>query len=210
MDEQPVESITDEPVESIADDAPEQPVGSDGPGQETAPVGDGGTEGKTEGEDGGVGGEEPYTLTAPEGFAIGQDVLKSFTESARGAKLTKEQAEAMLGWQKKIYDQNVEAQKAMRQEVISGWQKQMLNDAEFGGKNYRKTIADARYALKVYDQSGELKKLLKDMDADYHPAIIKALALAGAGIREHELTRGNSHGGRGEDKPLEDRMWPGM
>ena len=36
MDEQSIENITDESVESIADDVSEQSAGPDGPGQETA------------------------------------------------------------------------------------------------------------------------------------------------------------------------------
>lgn len=210
MDEQSIENITDESVESIADDVSEQSAGPDGPGQETAPAGDGKAEGQDEGENGSGDGEDPYTLSAPEGFAIGEDALKAFTDSAKGAKLSKQQAEAMLSWHKEFHEQQMKARAALEQEVISGWQKQMLDDPEFGGKNYKKTVADARYALKVYDQSGELKKLLKDMKADFHPAIIKALAMAGAGLREHDVVGENTHGGRGERAPLEDRMWPGM
>ena len=152
---------------------------------------------------------EPYELTAPEGFNIPEENLKSFAEAAQKAGLSKEQAEAMLAWHKGQDEAIRKASAIAEQQVIAGWQKEIMDDPEFGGAKYKETIADARRALRFADPDGSLRKLLKDMKADYHPVVVRAVARIGRGMAEDKVV-GNPLGRGVADTPLEDRMWPGM
>ena len=126
---------------------------------------------------------EPYELTAAEDFPIPQEQLSSFTETCRGAGLTKAQAEAVLNWHRAQYQEDTAWRQQQERETRQAWDKEILEDREFGGtvRNYRETVAAARRALDAIDTDGALRKLLKDTQGQFHPAVVRSLARAGAG-----------------------------
>ena len=171
-DDQPVDDGTspvDAGPEGIADEA--KPEGGENPEGEAKP------EGKAE--------PEAYELSAGEDFPMPEENLKSFTEACRGAGLTKEQAEAVLGWHKAQYG---DWQKTVAQEekaTLEGWNKEIQGDAEFGGAHWKQTVADARKAFDVVDVDGSLRQMLRDTKYQHNPAVIRAVARLGRMMQEH-------------------------
>lgn len=150
---------------------------------------------------------EDWELAIPEDFQIPEDNLKSFVEAAKKSGLTKEQAAAMLDWHKGFH---VEVQNFMVQEqakTIKNWRDAMAKDPEFGGSNFKGTVAAARRALAEFDEDGSVRKLLRETGQQENPAIIKIIARVGRAMGEHKFIGGN---GDSSKKPLHERMYPTM
>ena len=198
-----VESVADDELESVADE------GEGGSGQ------DGGEDSSTvSSEEESGGGEqqkaESFELKASEDFPVPEENLKSFAEAAMKVGMTKEQAEAMLGWHREWHQHITKQQSIAESQLIAGWQREILDDPEFGGQNYKATIADGRRALREFDPDGSLRRVLKEMRADFHPVVVRAIARVGRSMREHNIVGASNGGGNRERVPLEERMWPDM
>lgn len=194
--------IADEPQEEtggIADD-PGQGKGDDGQDKK-----EGGGE-----KDGGKQQEpEAYELTAPEDFPLPAGNLDSFTARARELGLTKEQAEGMLAWHREFHGDVTKAMQQRESAVLQGWAKEIRGDKEFGGDNWKETLADSRRALAAFDPDGSLRALLRDSKYQNNPTIIRAVARIGRAMKEHDFV-GQNGAGKSRDIPLEERMYPDM
>lgn len=207
-EEEVMESIAEEPVESIADaepadgaetapkEAPETPA----EGAETAPEGQQDAEKPAEPED--------YRLEAGEDFNVPQENLQSFEKACKDAKLSKAQAEALLGWHKSFAGDVAKYQQQQEAETVKAWQTEILKDPEFGGQSWKATVADSRRALAEFDTDGRLRAFLKAAHADYHPDVVRCIARVGRAMREDKIV--TSKGNGNSVKALEDRMWPDM
>ena len=200
-----------ETMESVADDAPVESIAEDDASDAPEsiaeePKGDNEVEDDVKLE---VKEQQEYELAASEDFPVPEENLKSFTAAARKAGLTKEQAEAMLNWHKGFHGDVVKAQGQRMQALVTGWQKQIMADPEIGGEKWKESVAASRKALAAFDTEGELRNLLKEMNADYHPAVVRVISRVGRAMGEHEFVGAKSGGGR-RDTPLEERMWPNM
>lgn len=204
-DEMTTETIASEPApESIADETKPESIADD------APSGD--DEKKDEPKDapkdeGKKEEEKPadWELAAPEDFPLPEENLKSFVEVAKKLGLSKEQAEGMLGWHK---DFNQAAQDFAKQEqarIVGAWDKEIMQDKDFGGANLKGTIADARKALGQFDPDGSLRAMLRQTGYDRNPAIIRVVARVGKAMGEHDFIGGN--GGGKTKTPLEERIY---
>lgn len=195
-----MESVADdEPVESIAEEEAPESI-ADAP-EESAEAGEAEAKPETKPDD--------YELAASEDFPVPEENLKSFTAAAKKAGLTKQQAEAILEWHKGFHGDVVRAQQQQSQALVAGWQKQIMADPEIGGEKWKESVAASRKALAAFDTEGELRHLLKEMRADYHPAVVRVISRVGRAMGEHEFVGAKSGGGRRET-PLEERMWPNM
>jgi len=212
-EDQQLESVAEEAMDSIADEEPEAPAEGAEQAQEgqQAPAE---SEAQAEGEkpaEGQQAAEKPapedYTLEAGEGFNVPADNLKSFTEACKAAGLTKVQAEAMLSWHRGFAGDVAKAQAQQESAMLKGWQEQIMADPEIGGAQWKATVADCRRALAWADTDGSLRQLLKETHADFNPAVIKSIARIGRAMREDNFITGK---GGGSAKALEDRMWPDM
>ena len=137
-----------------------------------------------------------------------EENLKSFSAACREAGLSKEQAEKILGWHKGQYRETQAIAAQQEQQVLEGWQREILADADFGGRNYKATVADARRAFQAFDPDGELRAMLRDSKYQFHPTVVRAVARVGRAMGEHGFVGRNGEGT--EDKPLEERMYPNM
>lgn len=213
-DEAQLESVAEEAMDSIADDAPEAPEeGAEQAqeGQQTPAEGEAKPEGEAPAEgqqDAQKPAPEDYTLEAGEGFNVPEDNLKSFTEACRKAGLTKAQAEAMLSWHRDFAGDVQKLQTQQESATLKAWQEQILKDEEIGGANWKAAVADSRRALAHFDTDGSLRQLLKQTHADYNPAVVRCIARIGRAMREDQFV--TSKGGGNHAKALEDRMWPDM
>lgn len=197
----------------FADEAPESGTDSRGFADETPSAGQDGT--TSQGQD--TGGEdgtsptpaaepEPYELTAPDDFPIPGETLQRYTAKARELGLTKAQAEGMLQWHKR-YDTDVrQYQRQAETQMLTDWGKQIGADPEFGGANLKTTMADASRALKLFDNDGSLRQLLIDSKAQFHPAVIRAMARVGKAMGEDVFASGGKSSKT--EIPLEERMYP--
>ena len=213
-DEAQLESVAEEAMDSIADDAPEAPEEVPAEGAESAPKeapetpGEGAEtapEGQQEAE---KPAPEDYTLETGEEFNVPEANLRSFQDACKKAGLTKAQAEAMLGWHRDFAGDVAKAQAQQESAMLAGWQKQIMNDPEIGGAQWKAAVADSRRALAHFDTDGSLRALLKQTHADYNPAVVRCIARIGRAMREDQFV--TSKGGGTNAKALEDRMWPDM
>lgn len=220
--------MDDEKIESIVEEVPENATESDVPhdnggvgsiadvegdtaSDETSPQGSSASDSSEASESGAESEkeEEPYELAASEDFPMPDENLKSFTDVCRKSGMTKEQAEAVLGWHREQYKGMLAYNTQQEKQVLAAWDKEISSDAEYGGKNYRQTVADARRALKTFDGDGALRRMLVETKYDRNPTIIRAIARIGRAMGEHGFVGQNGEG-KAEQKPLEDRMYPNM
>lgn len=212
----------DESVENgIADEVREEPASRDGQAveggiadEETSPEGiadegPGAPEKNAEPE-GQAEKQEPedYELAASEDFPMPEENLKSFSAACREAGLTRAQAERILGWHKGQYQETQAFAAQQEKQVLDGWNREILADRDFGGRNYKATVADARRALQAFDPDGELRAFLRESKYQFNPTVIRAAARVGRMMGEHGLVAQNGEGK--EEKPLEERMYPNM
>lgn len=155
-----------------------------------------GDSGKTDGE----GKPEPYELTAPEGFDVPEDNLKGFSALCNELGMTKEQAEKMLDWHKAQYEQNTAYAAQQEAQVLQGWAKDIQADPEFGGANWRGTLADARRALDRFDTDGSLREFLRETKFQHHPQVIRVVARVGRAMGEHGFVGQNGEGGQADSE----------
>ena len=188
--------------EGIADEAQASPGGiaDEEPGAPEKNAEPEGQSGKKEPED--------YELAASEDFPMPEENLKSFSAACREAGLTREQAERILGWHKGQYRETQEYVAQQEQRTLDGWNREILEDREFGGWNYKATVADARRALQAFDHDGELRAFLRESKYQFNPTVIRALARVGRAMGEHGFVA--QQGAGREEKPLEERMYPNM
>ena len=214
MAEDQLESVAEDAMDSIADEAPEEAPAEGAEqaqeGQQAPAEGEAQAEGEKPAEgqqEAQKPAPEDYTLEAGEGFNVPEDNLKSFTEACKAAKLSKAQAEAMLSWHRGFAGDVQKLQAQQESAMLAGWQKQIMEDPEIGGGQWKATVADCRRALAWADTDGSLRQLLKETHADYNPAVVRCIARIGRAMREDRFITGK---GGGSAKALEDRMWPDM
>lgn len=202
-DEAPVESIADEPVEAseTAQDAKGgEQAQTAGPAADNAPEGQQDAQKEAETED--------YSFEPTDDFQVPKENLDSFAKACKDAKLSKSQAEALLNWHKSFAGDVSKLQAQQQEQQIKAWQSEILQDSEFGGQQWKATVADSRKALAAFDADGSLRKLLRDAHVDYHPAVVRCIARVGRAMGEDKFI---SSKGRGNTSvPLEDRLWPDM
>ena len=150
---------------------------------------------------------EPYELAAPEGFDVPEDNLKGFSDVCNKAGITKAQAEQLLAWHHEQHKLNVDFSSQQEAKVLEGWKQDILSDKEFGGKNYKATVADARRAFQVIDPDGSLREFLRESKGQYHPEVIRAVARVGRMMGEHGFVGQNGEGNSAAKAPLWKRMY---
>ena len=213
-EDQQLESVAEEAMDSSADEEPEAPAegaeqaqeGQQAPAEaEAKPEGEAPAEGQQEAQ---KAEPEDYVLEAGEDFAVPEDNLKSFTAACKKAGLTKAQAEAMLGWHRDFAGDVSRLQAQQESATLKAWQEQILHDEEIGGARWKAAVADSRRALAHFDTDGSLRALLKQTHADYNPAVVRCIARIGRAMREDKFVTSKGRGT--ESVPLEDRLWPNM
>jgi len=203
--------IADEVEESIAeDDAGGAGGGTDDAGEGSS-AGEAGSKSEGEGGKNADGqGEQPYTLSAPEGFPIPEENLKSFCGAAHKAGLTKEQAEAMLGWHRELHEKTAQANEARAKAVYAEWDKEIHDDPKYGGQHYKASFAKARKGVAFGEEiSPGFRKFLVDTGADKNPHVFRIACELGMLTNEDGIV-GGSKGRSRSDIPLENRLWPDM
>lgn len=141
-----------------------------------------------------AGAPERYTFTAPEGTEYDSDVLAAFSGAAKGANLTQDAAQQLIGKMAPV----LAARQADQVKAIhNGWLDASKVDKEFGGEKLPENLGIARKALDKF-ATPELKSLLDDTGLGNHPEMIRLLFRAGKAISEDTFVGGS---GSGSGKP---------
>lgn len=180
------------------------------PAQQTAPAADGTqaqpTEVKTEAP---AGAPEKYEFKAPDGVELAEATVTRFSEVARAANLTQEQAQGILGEMASAIQQQSRASLEAFYKDIGGmpetWADQVRADKEFGGLKLEENLG---IAAKARDAFGgpELKMLFDKTGIGNHPALVRAFVKIGKAISQDGFVSGGGSGAT-STKSYADRLY---
>lgn len=128
---------------------------------------------------------ESYDLKMPEGVSLDEAAAKEFTDIAKEAGLSAEQAQKFADVGAKMAQRQAE-QHAM---LVASWADSAQADKEFGGDKFSENLAVAKTALDKF-ASPELKAFLDTTGFGNHPELIRAFYRAGKAISEDGLVKG--------------------
>lgn len=149
---------------------------------------------------------EKYEFKFADGVKVDEARLAKFSETAKGLKLSQEQAQSLAD----IYAEAVAEGQASQQkawtEMVDGWAEQARTDKEFGGANFE---ANVGLAKKVIDKYGtpELRETLNQTGLGNHPDLIRLLVKVGKDISEDTIKPGTP---ASAEKTLAQRLYPSM
>ncbi|MBD5608564.1 MAG: hypothetical protein HDQ93_06920, partial [Desulfovibrio sp.] len=153
-----MEGSADEIVEGAESEATTEPGKTDAAkGEENQGIAE--ESAKADGE---KSATDDWEITAPDDFQVPPDNLKSFADAAKKCGMTKEQATAMLDWHKSFHNEATRFMEQNEANTIKAWREEMAKDQDFGGANYKATVAEARRALAEFDEDGSVRKLLRE------------------------------------------------
>ena len=179
-------------------------LGSTKPGDgETSESGASEGEGEGEGE---TGPPEEYTFDdLPEGVEIDTELAGKVSPIFKELGLTNAQANQLAG----EYAQHIAAQEEARaaewQQTNEQWVTQAKQDPEIVEMGWDNAIASANRFIETFGDENLGEALAAGLNGN-HPAIIKALAKAGAALTDDRTETGTTGGQQG-DAPVEERWY---
>lgn len=159
---------------------------------EKAPAGKGGKDGKP--------APEPYTLDVAEKYAADKANIDAFAEHCLKLGMTKEQAQASLDFSVKLHEEQMAAFARQRKD----WRGEIQADPDFGGEKFSASCTAAKKALAVFDESGDVRRMLAETGYGDNPAVIRVFARIGRAMAEDKFISGKP---RHEELPLEQRLY---
>lgn len=156
--------------------------------------GDGGDK-KREGDDkegddkGDKRAPEKYELNMPEGMQADEAELGKYTDFAREAGLTNEQAQAAIDYYFKNIDEAQAKLDAQYQQQRLGWRDEISKDPVLGGSEGRAQVA------KALSLDAEFAKMVKESWMGDNPTIHRFLHKIGGMVKEDTPPGGTGSGG---------------
>jgi hypothetical protein len=147
---------------------------------------------------------ESYEFKAPEGREFSPEVIAKFSEVAKDADMSQEQAQKVLDGLAPAFAAREEAIAAAAKEA---WTKEAQTDAEFGGAKFDENLGIARKAMNTFG-SPALRQLFDDSGLGDHPEIIRAFYKAGKAISEDRFVNGTT--APSAPQSVAQRMYPNM
>lgn len=145
---------------------------------------------------------ESYDLKMPEGISLDEAAAKEFTDIAKEAGLSAEQAQKFADVVAKMAQRQAEQHAAL----VASWADNARADKEFGGDKFSENLAVAKTALDKF-ASPELKAFLDATGFGNHPELIRAFYWAGKAISEDGFTRGSAASTEGDPAK---KLFPSM
>jgi len=158
----------------------------------------------TEGEGEQEGAPESYEFKQQEGVEIDDSVVSAYSEVAKELNLSQNNAQKMLDT---MASSMAERQAEQIAAVHEAWASDTKADKELGGEKLNENLAVAKKAMDAFG-TPELTTLLNETGIGNHPEIIRAFYRAGMKISEDKFVNGDSN--PQSDKPMAERMYPGM
>jgi hypothetical protein len=152
------------------------------------------------------GASVEYTdFSLPEGMTMDKEALAEFIPMAQEHKLSQADAQKFIDLQSKAVGKFVKSQTDAWADQVAKWTTVAENDAEYGKKDYDKSVMIARSAMRQIGGS-KLSAALEETGMGNHPEIIRAFYRMGVAIGEDDLNFGGSNPG-GQLSQAE-RMFP--
>lgn len=142
------------------------------------------------------GAPENYeSFTPQEGREFDPTVIGKFSEAAKAANLTQEQAQTFLDTMAPaLAERQTEQVNALK----ASWADAAKTDKEYGGEKLGENLSVAKKALDEFG-SPELKSLLDDSGLGNHPEVIRFFYKAGKAISEDSYVGGKKTDGGVKD-----------
>jgi len=182
----------------------EQGEQKDAEGEQQASDDKGEGESSSEGEAKDAGAPESYEFKQQEGIEIDDAVVSAYSEVAKELNLSQENAQKMLDT---MASSMAERQAEQIAAVHESWANDTKSDKELGGEKLNENLAVAKKAMDAFG-TPELTTLLNETGIGNHPEIIRAFYRAGLKISEDTFVNGDAN--PQGDKPMAERMYPGM
>lgn len=131
------------------------------------------TDDKGDAKDAAVTEDKPLELEAK---GLSEEQLSVVQEFAKAQKLTKEQAQGLVDKIKSDADVTAAKQAEMKQaeaQVYSKWEKELKEDAEFGGQNFAQNVHNVNKLIR--EEIPALKNLLTTSGKRLPPSVMKDL-----------------------------------
>lgn len=194
------------PLGKTADDGQRPGAG------EASESGDGGSGGEgekpgTEGEDTGPPEDGKYTFEMPDGMEIDETLAEALSPVMAELGLTNTQANALAKTYAEVTQQQADAQVKQWEQTNEQWLAAAKADKVIASLGWDTAIRHAESALEQFDPEGELSEAIgTGVVNGSHPALIRALARAGAALAS-DTTETSPAGGQAPDAPPEDRWY---
>lgn len=141
------------------------------------------------------GASVEYTdFSLPEGVTMDEEALAEFIPMAQEHKLSQADAQKFIDLQAKAVGKFVKSQTDAWADQVAKWTTVAENDAEYGKKDYDKSVMIARSAMRQIGGS-KLSAALEETGMGNHPEIIRAFYRMGVAIGEDDLNFGGSNPG---------------
>ena len=146
-----------------------------------------------------------FEVKLPEGFEPDVETLKTFKTTAIEAGIKPEQAQKFLELHATVL-RAVEKKSVERMEAQEkAWVESVKADKEIGGADFKKNLATAGRAVRLFG-GDPLRKLLDETGLGNHPELVRAFFRAGKAIAE-DTVAGSIGGGGPKVDPLQE-MYP--
>lgn len=147
---------------------------------------------------------EDYALLIPASLEgkIKPEQIEAFTDYAKSAGLSNEQAQAALDFKIHLNREFAEVQK----QQVAQWESAVRADSALGGKNINTTVATATRAMQHFDPKGGISKLLSESGHGSNPEVVRFLYNIGKSLGEDKVPFTRTT--RRSDIPLEERLYP--
>lgn len=158
-------------------------------------------------EDKGGAPESYQDFQAPEGTEIDTELLGEFTPIAKELDLSQDQAQKFIDFMPKVQERIITGLTKDWETKQGDWVKSAKDDPEYGGSQFKASVATANRAIKELG-GDKLVKALNETGAGNHPEIIRGFVKIGKLMEEDSISFGKG----GEKKVLTqaERLFPSM
>ncbi len=125
----------------------------------------------------------------PDGINVDRNILALATEQFKLLGLSQQQAQGVVNLSPQITEAIRGAQQHEWDITTSRWSREVRNDHELGGRNFKESIAKAERVLRRFDSDGRLREFLTSTRAGNNPDMIRFLVHIDAALAESSFGR---------------------
>lgn len=132
---------------------------------------------------------EKSDLSLPKETVLTEENLDGIVEFAKQQGLSKEQAQALIDRDSKVFGNYQQAMVDRLDEQSEAWMEELQKDKVFGGENLKANAEHARRALNKFGDDGLIQDLTKAKLGN-HPGLSRMLMRIGQAMSEDSLIKG--------------------
>ena len=150
-----------------------------------------------------------YKLSLPEGSKLDSKRVDEIVAFARERGLSNEDAQGLLARESDLVKGYDDAQASAFEQAKLRWVEEIKTDKVYGGDNYDKTVANARFAFNKFAPP-ELKQVVNQIGLANHPGLVKLLANIGKAHSEDSILSGKLAIQMPKQKTAEEQLYPSL